>query len=171
MVLEGLITVAMPLGHLLQGENPPHGILSAANFPGYVLTYDYPGKRISIKKGALDSADSKTSFQYAQDEDLPTVPVRVAGHGIRVHLDTGSGYGLTLPVKFLAEIPLASQPKEAGRVRTGGGEFPVSIARVNGTVELGKYKLDLDEVRFSDARPGPGWRSAISAMTSCVILW
>lgn len=155
-MLEGLITVAMPLGHLLQGENPPHGILSAANFPGYVLTYDYPGKRISIKKGALDSADSKTSFQYAQDEDLPTVPVRVAGHGIRVHLDTGSGYGLTLPVKFLAEIPLASQPKEAGRVRTGGGEFPVSIARVNGTVELGKYKLDLDEVRFSDARPGPG---------------
>jgi hypothetical protein len=27
---------------------------------------------------------------------------------------------------------------------------------VKGTIELGKYKLDLAEVRFSDARPGPG---------------
>jgi hypothetical protein len=59
-------------------------------------------------------------------------------------------------VKFLAQLPLTSQPKEAGKVRTGGGEFPVSIARVNGTIELGKYKLDLDEMRFSNARPGPG---------------
>ena len=57
---------------------------------------------------------------------------------------------------FRSELPLTSQPKEAGRVRTGGGEFPVSSARVDGAIELGKYKLDLDEVRFSDARPGPG---------------
>jgi len=41
-------------------------------------------------------------------------------------------------------------------VSSSGGEFPVSIARLNGTIELGKYKLDLDDVRFSDARPGPG---------------
>jgi hypothetical protein len=41
------------------------------------------------------------------------------------------------------------------KVRTGGGEFPVSIARLNGTIELGKYKLDLGDMRFSDARPGP----------------
>jgi hypothetical protein len=34
--------------------------------------------------------------------------------------------------------------------------FEFRPARVNGTIELGKYKLDLDEVRFSDARPGPG---------------
>ena len=131
------------------------GILSASSFPGYLLTYDYPGKRISIKKGALENADSQSSFQYTEDQVLPTVPVRIAGHDTQVHLDTGSGFGLTLPAKFLTELPLTSQPKEAGRVRTGGGEFPVSIARVDGTIELGKYKLDLHEVRFSDARPGP----------------
>jgi hypothetical protein len=155
-VLEGMIAAVMPLGGLLKGENTPRGVLSAANFPGYLLTYDYPGRHISIKKGALDSADSKSTFQYSEEQVLPTVPVRIAGHDTQVHLDTGSPFGLTLPVKFLTELPLASQPKEAGRVRTGGGEFPVSIARLNGTIELGKYKLDLDEVRFSDARPGPG---------------
>ena len=154
-VLEGVIAAVMPLGSLLKGENAPRGVLSAANFPGYLLTYDYPGKQISIKKGALGSADSKDTFQYTEEQVLPTVPIRIAGHDTEVHLDTGSAFGLTLPVKFLTEVPLASQPKTSGRVRTGGGEFPVSIARLNGTVELGRYKLDADEVRFSDARPGP----------------
>jgi hypothetical protein len=154
--LEGMIAAVMPLGALLKGENAPRGVLSAANFPGYLLTYDYPGKHISIKKGALENADSKSTFQYTDEQVLPTVPVRIAGHDTQVHLDTGSPFGLTLPVKFATELPLASQPKEAGRVRTGGGEVPISIARLNGTIELGKYKLELDEVRFSDARPGPG---------------
>jgi hypothetical protein len=156
-VLQDVIAAAMPMGGLLKGENAPRGVLSASSFPGYLLTYNYPGKRISIKKGALESADSKRIFQYTEDQVLPTVPIRIAGHGTEVHLDTGSGFGLTLPVRFLRELPLASQPKEAGTVRTGGGgEFPVSVARVDGTVELGEYKLDLDEVRFSDARPGAG---------------
>jgi hypothetical protein len=155
-VLEGMIAAIMPLGGLLKGENAPRGVLSAASFPGYLLTYDYPGKHISIKKGALASADSKSTFQYTEEQVLPTVPIRIAGHDTKVHLDTGSPFGLTLPVKFLTELPLASQPKEAGRVRTHGGEFQVSIARLKGTIELGKYKLDLDEVRFSDVRPGPG---------------
>ena len=156
VMLEGMIAAAMPLGGLLKGEDAPRGILSAASFPGCLLTYDYPGKRILIKRGALKADDSRSIFQYTEDQILPTVPLRIAGHDMQVHLDTGSAFGLTLPVKFLTELPLAVQPKEAGRVRTGGGEFPVSIARLNGTIELGKYKLDLDEVRFSDARPGPG---------------
>jgi|SRR6516225_964211 hypothetical protein len=154
--LEGMIAAVMPLGGLLNGEDAPRGILSAANFRGCLLTYNYPGKRISIKRGALEAADSRSIFQYSEDQVLPTVPARIAGHDTQVHLDTGSPFGLVLPVKFLAELPLASQPHEAGRVRTGGGEFPVSTARVDGTIELGKYKLELGEVRFSDARPGPG---------------
>jgi Aspartyl protease len=155
-VLEGVIAAAMPLSVLLKGENAPLGVLSAASFPGYLLTYDFPGKRISIKKGALGSADAKRIFQYTEGQVLPTVPVRIAGHDTQVHLDTGSPFGLTLPVKFLTELPLASQPKEARKVRTPGGEFPVSIARVKGTIELGQYKLDPDDIRFSDVRPGPG---------------
>jgi hypothetical protein len=154
--LEGVIAAVMPLGSLLKGENAPRGVLSAATFPGYLLTYDYPGKHVSIKKGALESADSKSTFQYTEEQVLPTIPIRIAGHDTEVHLDTGSAFGVTLPVKFLTELPLASQPKESARVRTGGGEFSVSIARLNGTIEVGKYKLDPDEVRFSDARPGPG---------------
>ena len=116
-----------------------------------------PATLSSLDRGLIFiSIDGIFLVIFCADQVLPTVPLRIAGHDTEVHLDTGSGFGLTLPMKFLAELPLAWQPKEAARVRTGGGEFQVSIARVNGTIELGKYKLDLDEVRFSDARPGSG---------------
>src|SRR5215472_13498903 len=46
-VLEGLIAAIRPLGGLLSGGNPPRGVLSASSFPGYLLTFDYPRKRIS----------------------------------------------------------------------------------------------------------------------------
>jgi len=94
-VLEGVIAAVMPLGSLLKGEKAPRGVLSAANFPSYLLTYDYPGKHISIKKGALESADFKSTFQYTEEQVLPTVPIRIAGHDMEVHLDTGSAFGLT----------------------------------------------------------------------------
>ena len=154
--VEGMIAAVMPLGSLLNAENAPRGILSAASFPGYLLIYDYPGRRILIRKGSIESVDFKTSFQYTDDQVLPTVPIRIAGHETQVHLDTGSSFGLVLPTKFLTELPLASQPKETGKARTHAGEFPVSVARIDGAIELGKYKLDLNEVRFSDVRPGPG---------------
>jgi hypothetical protein len=156
-MLEDLIAVVAPAGMLLKGKDAPRGVLAAASFPGYLLTYDYPGKRISIKKGSLQEADSRSIFQYSDDQALPTVPLRICGRETEVHLDTGSPFGLTLPVRFLKELTLTTQPKESGEVRTGGGgEFPVLVARVDGEIEIGKYRLESGEVRFSDARPGPG---------------
>jgi hypothetical protein len=155
-VLKDMIAAMMPMPPLGPSEQAPRGVLSAASIPGYLLTYDYPSKRIIIKKGSLVEADSKSIFQYGADRLLPTVPVRVAGHDTEVDVDTGSPDGLTLPSRFLAELPLATQPSEVGKVRTPrGGEFTVSIARVAGTIEIGKYKLDTDEVHFSDIHPGP----------------
>lgn len=155
--LEDLIAVVAPHSMLLKGKDAPRGVLAAASFPGYLLTYDYPGKRISIKKGSLQEANSRSIFQYSEDQALPTVPLRICGREAEVDLDTGSPFGLTLPVRYLKELPLATKPKESGKVRTGGGgEFPVSVARVDGEIEIGKYRLESSEVRFSDARPGPG---------------
>ena len=119
-------------------------------------TIDYPGKQIAIKKGALGDVDSQTIFQYPDNAEGPTVPIRIADRAMQVHLDTGSGFGPTLPTRFLSELPLASQPTDAGTARTRGGEFKVFVASVNGSIELGKYKLNINKVRFSDARPGPG---------------
>lgn len=77
-------------------EDMPRGVLSAHAFPGYLITFDFPGKQITIRPGALGEPDGKTIFPYGQDKELPSVPVRVAGHEFQVHLDTGAPF-CTLP--------------------------------------------------------------------------
>jgi len=138
----------------LGGANPPRGVLSAAAFPGHLVVLDYPGKRVTIRPGALPAADKRRVFEYAASEALPVVPVRVAGHEYHIHLDSGSPGGVMLPMKYSAELPLAAPPVEVGRARTMAGTFPVQSAAVTGAVEIGEYTLDLKEIRFSDLRPG-----------------
>jgi hypothetical protein len=148
------MAAVMPLDTFFKDSNAPVGVLSASSFAGCLLTFDYPGKRISIKPGSLGVADSRTIFQYMDSDDLPMLPVRVAGHETRIHLDTGSAFTLTLPRKFLAELPLRSQPQDSGVARLPGGTVPVSVAAVDGAIEIGKYQLDIPQVRFADMRPG-----------------
>lgn len=153
IVIRGL-TAAASSGSPLKGENMPPGVLSGSSFPGYLLTFDYPRKLIRIRKGELARSDSRKVFDYPEDAPLPTVPIRVAGREIRAHLDTGSGHGLVLPSKLIQEVPLDSEPKEAGTAKTYMGESPILHAKVKGRIELGQFRLDMPEVSFADVRSG-----------------
>jgi len=134
----------------------PRGVLSAAAFPGYLLTLDYPGKRILIRKGALPPADSRTSWDFTAEQVLPSAIVKVSGVEVRVHVDSGSPGSVTLPTKYMKEIKLASEPVQQGRMQTPGGVFPVWSAKIDAPVELGPFKLDVTNVQFSDVNPVPG---------------
>ncbi len=155
VTLEG-ITIKNLLPHgMFGGGDAPRGVLSAASFPGYLLVLDYPGKRILIHKGELPVADSRTRFEYTRDQILPNVPIHVAGTEVRMHVDTGSPGSITLPAKFLKEVPLASEPTQVGTARTVYGTFPVWSAEVKGSVELGQFNLET-KINFSDVNPLPG---------------
>jgi hypothetical protein len=153
--LTGVVAGVGPLSRMFRSD-APRGVLSASNVPGYLVILDYPGKQVSIQKGELPPADSRAIFQYTAEQILPNVPVRIGTVEVRAHPDTGSPGGLTLGTKYMRELPLASEPVEVGRARTPGGEFPVHSAKVESNVELGQYKLDVTEIRFSDINPIPG---------------
>jgi len=154
--LRGVTAALMPLGQLFTGDQRPRGVLSASAFPGHLVTFDYPSRRIVVKKGALEAADSAVIHEYPEDDPLPTVPIRIAGHDTRVHLDTGSGAGLMLPTHFLQELPLASKPAPGGTAKVHNGETPITKARVDGAITLGRYTLDLPDVSFADIHAIPG---------------
>jgi hypothetical protein len=153
--LTGVVAGLAPLSRMFRTD-APRGVLSASSFPGYLVILDYPAKHVKIQKGELPPADSRVIFQYTAEQILPNVPVRIGSVEVRVHPDTGSPGALTLPTKYMRELPLASQPVEVGRARTPGGEFPIHSAKVDSAIELGQYKLDVTEVRFSDVNPIPG---------------
>jgi hypothetical protein len=84
------------------------------------------------------------------------MPVRIAGTDVRVHVDTGSPGAVTVPTKYMKELPLASEPAQKGRARAPGGEFTIWTAELKGGIELGRFQLDLPSVGFSDVNPIPG---------------
>jgi hypothetical protein len=155
MVAHNFVAGSMPSMVSRMSDHPPRGVLSAAAFPGQLVVLDYPGKRVTIKPGALAKADNRRIFEYGADEELPVIPVRVAGHEYHIHLDSGSPGGVMLPMKYIPELPLEAPPVTIGQARTVAGTFPVQSATVKGTIEIGEYTLDLKDVRFSDLRPGP----------------
>jgi len=155
--LGGLTAVVMHLDKLFTGDHPPRGVLSTAAFPGHLVTFDYPKKKIGIAKGKLVPDDAKTIFAYTEDDLLPTVPVHVGDREVRVHVDTGAAYGLLLPRHYLDELPLASKPVDSGQKnRTPMGEAPIMVAHVKGPIVLGSYPLAATDVRFADVSPGGG---------------
>jgi predicted aspartyl protease len=151
----GFMAAVMPLADYFKTPDAPRGVLSAASFPGCLVVFDYPGKRITINRGSLPAADANTIFQYGDDQTLPALPLRIAGQETLIHLDTGSGSTLTLPRKFLETLRLKSKPADSGVVRLLGGTSSVSVAAVDGEIAIGAYKLEIPEVRFSDVRLGP----------------
>jgi hypothetical protein len=155
-VLQGVAVRRAPMLAALGGTNSPRGVLSASYFPGYLVVFDYPAKKIIIRQGSLPPGDDRRVFQYTAGDVLPRVPVRIAGHEFRLHVDSGAPSGLTVPTKFSDEIPLTEKPREVGHFRTPGGEFPVLAGTVNGPITLGEYKLEIAQINFSDVKPGPG---------------
>jgi len=133
----------------------PVGVLSASEFPGYLLTLDYPKQTISITRGALPPADGKRVFEYDASHVLPVAPVVVAGRTCIIHVDSGAPSGVMLPMHYARELPLAAELTPAGKARTVAGEFEVFTAPVKGAITLGEFTLDVPSVRFSDLRPGP----------------
>lgn len=133
----------------------PKGVLSAAQFPGYLVTFDFPAKTITIAQGALPAADGKRTFEYGPEHVLPVAPIRVGGKEYWIHVDTGSPGGVMLPVRYAKELPLTTELQLAGRARTSTGEFDVFTASVNGVVQLGDFPIADPRLRFSDLRPGP----------------
>ena len=137
-------------------DEPVRGVLSAASFPGVLLSLDYPNGKLRLLPGELPEPDGRRVFEYAREESAPVVPVDVAGRPFDVRVDSTAPGGLTLPTRDAADLPLADVPIEIGTVTDSVGDFPLSVATLNGVVSIGGVPLDIHSVVFSDLGPLAG---------------
>lgn len=147
--------IAGPMLRMPGSGDAPRGVLSGLSFPGYLLTFDFPKKQITLRRGTLEQPNGKTIVAY-EGNGLPTVPVTVAGREFHVCLDTGAPFPLALPTKYKDEVPLEGPLQEAGKAKTPSGEFQIYKGSVKGEIAIGGSKLAGHEILFSDAVPYPG---------------
>jgi hypothetical protein len=103
----------------------------------------------------LPPADDESVFACDPSDPLPTIPVRVAGRALALHLDTGAPGTVLLPMHFATELPPAGPLEDGPPATTQAGTFAVRMAPVRGDVTIGRFAVDVGRILFSDLRPGP----------------
>jgi len=152
--LAGVTALPMSVSRILKVDDPPVGVLSAMSFTGQLVTFDYPHQQITIRPGALAAGEVDT-FEYDADQLVPAVPIHIGDRVISVPVDTGASSGLTLPNKYLYNLPIESRRDGPKPIRTAAGEFAVTLATATAPISIGTNRLP-QELQFSDTRGGSG---------------
>jgi hypothetical protein len=137
----GLFAVSLDLSTVLAGSQAPRGVLSAAAFPGLLITFDYPEKRVDLRRGELPAADGQTILTWDTGDRVPAVPIALNDLKLKVDLDSGSDSGINLPQKYVDVLRLASKPVAVSNEKSVEGESKVAVATLDGVAKLGQFTI------------------------------
>ena len=124
----------------------PDGIIGLTAFEGFVVTYDYPGRRVLLRKGRLPEPDGRSSFRYKGR--IPSVPLTIDGKPSEAHIDTGNArYGIIVPEALAAQTSGYSLRYPIGTARTINNTFDLMAAPVRES-KVGEFALHAGTVAF-----------------------
>jgi hypothetical protein len=126
----------------------PRGVLSPYGLSGLLIALDYPKGSVVFRRGALPEPDGREVFGWDRGKELPEIPVTIAGRKIAVHLDSGGAGGVMLPDAMAGEVPLAAPPIEVGRARGVDQDVPIRMAKLQGSMTIGRYTIDNPTLHF-----------------------
>ncbi|HEX5708766.1 MAG TPA: aspartyl protease family protein [Pyrinomonadaceae bacterium] len=118
------------------------GILGFNLFADYLLTLDYPAKRVRLERGELPAADGARVLSFENPRGIPVVELGVGAHKIAAHIDSGNSIGgFVLPTALVEKLALASPPVTLGRARTISNDVEIKEARLKEKIRLGGYEF------------------------------
>ena len=97
------------------GLGPIHGVLGYHLFEEYLLTIDYPGRRIRVSKGQLPPPDGEHVLPIVSDDGLPEIDVSVGGHTFRALIDTGAMSPLFVSGELAKKLEFRAPPVPRGK--------------------------------------------------------
>ena len=127
----------------------PDGIIGLDAFRGYVVTIDYPSRRLLITAGRLPDPKGRHSFHYKGS--IPRAPLTLDGQTIDAHVDTGNArYTVIIPDSFAARLPGYAERFPIGTAHTINNKYDLVALPVHDS-RVGDLPLYLGTV----ASPGP----------------
>jgi predicted aspartyl protease len=135
-----------------QAPNLPKidGILGFNLFADYLLTLDYPGKRVRIERGELPASDGAEILSFENPRGVPVVDLKVGDLIVKAHIDSGNTGEIVLPTSLAEKLPLAAEPVTVGRAKTVSNEFEIKQAPLNGTVWFGRFEIQKPLINFAE---------------------
>lgn len=115
------------------------GVLGFTAFENYLLTLDYPGRRVVLSQGALPDVDQHDVLFLTSHELHPSIALRIAGESRLAEIDSGSGFFLQVPTSMTAELPFRAAPVLTGHAGTLAGVSPVRSERLETNMTIGQH--------------------------------
>jgi len=128
------------------------GLLGFGLFRDYLLTLDYPHRRITLDLGTLTPDGEQSVLPFRKSDGIPIVPMHIGSLQIDAQIDSG-GTGLSLPQTLVPRLKFISNPEAFGRAQSLSTRFEIKAARLASDVHLGNYTFAKPFVEINSAFP------------------
>jgi pimeloyl-ACP methyl ester carboxylesterase len=125
------------------------GILCFDLFSGFLLTLDYPAKRVRVEPGDLPQADGGEILNLRSTSGLPAIDLIVGGFKVNALIDSGNlADGIVLPGSLVEKLELASPPAPYRTLKTSSSEIEAKKARLKQSIRLGRHEFAEAQIIF-----------------------
>jgi hypothetical protein len=118
------------------------GIVGLDVFAEYLVTLDFPAKKLRLEKGNLPAADGRDVLDYRNEAGIAQVELSVGERKIKAHLDSGNGIGaFVFPTAFAEKLNVSGEPRVVGRARSASGDIEIKQVQLEDIVKLGRHEF------------------------------
>jgi hypothetical protein len=133
------------------GPNAPQvdGVLGFPLFEDYLLTLDYPGKRVVLARGEVPAANAADILAFENPRRIPVVDLTIGELKVKAHVDSGNHVdGFILPAELIEKLKLASEPVTVGRARTVNNDIEIKRVQLSDPIRLGSFEYPKPMITF-----------------------
>ena len=137
---------------LYREEQNCKGVLGFALFEDYLLTLDYPGRKMTLSAGILPEHAPGSILPLRLKDGVPIATLQINGVTVDAQIDSG-GNGLSLPDAIAGQMKFQTTPVEYGTAESLATRFSLRAARLQPDVRLGPYVFRNAFVEINSAFP------------------
>lgn len=137
---------------LFREEQNCQGVLGFALFEDYLLTLDYPGRKMMLTSGTLPRNAAGSVLPFQMKDGVPIAKLQIEGLSVDAQIDSG-GSGLSLPDAVAEQIKFQTTPVEYGTAESLATRFSLRAARLEPDVRFGPYAFRNAFVEINSAFP------------------
>jgi predicted aspartyl protease len=126
------------------------GILGFNLFSDYLLTLDYPNKKVRLEQGSLPKPNGKNILSFETPNGTPLVKIRFGKLSAKADIDSGDSEGISLPASLVNKMVLLSQPKIVGKGKSANSTFEIKEVNLREAFRIGSYEFPEPTVVYTE---------------------
>jgi predicted aspartyl protease len=137
---------------LFREEQNCQGVLGFPLFEDYLLTLDYPGRKMVLSLGTLPEHEAGSRLPFRMQDGVPIAEIEIGELNVDAQIDSG-GSGLSLPEPIADRMKFQTAPVEFATAESLATRFSLRAARLQPDVRFGPYVFRKAFVEINSAFP------------------